>query len=89
MEVNDVTCGDLANLKTFLMSKVGLLREPLTSSQLFMLRSQHPGERILDHVADLKKLFKEACTTEDYTSIILLQHFLTGLLPPIWHQLLL
>ena len=54
-----------------------------------MLRSQHLGERILDYVADLKKLFKEACSTEDFTSIILLQRFLTGLLPPIRRQLLL
>ena len=89
VEANDATRGDLSNLKTFLMSKVGLVRDPLTSSQLFMSRSQHPGERILDYVADLKKLFKEACSTEDFTSTILLQRFLTGLLPPIRRQLLL
>ena len=89
MEANDATRDDLAALKTFLMTKVGLVRDPLTSSQLFMTRSQHSGERILDFVLDLKKLFKEAYSTEDYTSTILLQRFLTGLLPPNKHQLLL
>ena len=89
MEADEATRGDLAELKTFLMTKVGLVRDPLTSSQLFMSRSQHPGERILDFVADLKKLFKEAYSTEDLTSTILLQRFLTGLLPPIRRQLLL
>ena len=38
---------------------------------------------------ELKRLFKEAYSTDDYTSTILLQRFLTGLLPPIRRQLLL
>ena len=75
--------------KSFLITKVGLVRDPLTSSQLFMSRSQRPGERILDYVADLKKLFTEAYETDNSTSAILVQHFLTGLLPPIHCQLLL
>jgi len=75
--------------KSFLMTKVGLVHDPLTSSQLFMLRTQHPGERIFDYVADLKKLFAEAYATENSNSGILVQRFLTGLLPPIRHQLLL
>ena len=70
MEANDAIRGDLAALKIFLMTKVGLVRDPLTSSQLFMTRSQHSGERILDFVSDLKKLFKEDYSTEDYTSTI-------------------
>ena len=37
----------------------------------------------------LKKLFTEAYETENSTSTILVQHFLTGLLPPIRRQLLL
>ena len=35
-DADDVTCGDLANLKSFLMTKVRLMHDPLTSSQLFM-----------------------------------------------------
>jgi len=89
MEADDATRGDLANLKSFLMTKVGLVWDPLTSSQLFMSRNQHPGEKILDYVADLKKMFAEAYATENSTSSILVQHFLIGLLPPIRHQLLL
>ena len=48
-----------------------------------------PGKRILDYVTDLKKLFTEAYATENLSSAILIQHFLTGLLPPIRRQLLL
>ena len=88
-DVDEDTRGNLANFKSFLMTKVGLVRDSLTSSQLFMSRSQLPGERILDYVADLKKLFTEAYETENSTSAILVQLFLTGLLPPIRHQLLL
>ena len=56
MEADEATRGNLANLKTFLMTKVGLVRDPLMSSQLFMSRSQRQGERILDYVADLKSI---------------------------------
>ena len=40
-------------------------------------------------MADLKILFTEAYASENLTSAILLQRFLTGLLPPIHRQLLL
>ena len=71
------------------MTKVGLVRDPLMLSQLFMSHPQQPGERILDYVADLKKLFTEAYASKNPTSAILLQRFLTGLLPPFRRQLLL
>ena len=89
VEADEMTRENLANLKTFLMTKVRLVCDPLTLSQLFMSRSQQPGERILDYVADLKELFTEAYASENLTSTILLQWFLTGLLPPIRCQLLL
>ena len=54
VEADEMTCGNLANLKTFLMTKVGLVRNPLMLSQLFMSHSQQPGERILDYVVDIK-----------------------------------
>ena len=54
VEADEMTHGNLANLKTFLMTKVGLVRNPLMLSQLFMSRSQQLGERILDYVVDLK-----------------------------------
>ena len=54
VEADEMTHGNLANLKTFLMTKVGLVRNPLTSSQLFMSHFQQPGERILDSVVDIK-----------------------------------
>ena len=81
MEADEATHGNLAILKTFLMIKVGLVCAPLTSSQLFMSRSQRRAKRILYNVADFKKLFTEAYTTEDFSSTVLLQRFLTGLLP--------
>ena len=38
VEADKLTCKNLANLKTFLMTKVGLVRDLLTLSQLFMSR---------------------------------------------------
>ena len=73
VEADEMTHENLANLKTFLMTKVGLVCDPLTLSQLFMSHSQQPGERILDYVADLKELFTEAYPSENLTSAILLQ----------------
>ena len=73
VEADEMTRENLANLKTFLMTKVGLVCDPLTSSQLFMSRSQQPGERILDYVMDLRELFTEAYASENLTSAILLQ----------------
>jgi len=89
VEANEETRGELARLKAFLLAKSGLARDPLTSSQLFISRSQNPGEKVSDFVVALKTLFKEAYETEETTSAILLQRFLTGLLPPIRRQLLL
>ena len=72
-------------VKTFLMTKAGLVRDPLATSQLFMMRTQNPEEKVLDFSVELKRLFKEAYSSDDYTSAILLQHVLTGLHPPIRH----
>ena len=88
-EFDEATRGDLERLKTSLMTKAGLVRDRLTSSQMFMTRSQWPEEKVADFVVELKKLFKEAYPAEELTSAILLQRFLTGLLPSIRRQLLL
>ena len=74
VKADETTSGNLANLKIFLMTKVGLVSDPLMSSQLFMSRSQQPGERTLDYVADLKKLFTEAYASENLTSTFYCSH---------------
>ena len=76
-------------VKTLLMTKAGLVRDSLASSQMFMTRTQYLEEKVSDFVVELKGLFKEAYSSDDYTSAILLQRFLTGLDPPIHRQLLL
>ena len=81
--------GDLQRLKTSLMTKAGLMCDCLASSQMFMSHSQWPEEKVADLMVELKKLFKEAYPAEEMMSGILLQRFLTGLLPPIRRQLLL
>ena len=88
-ELDEATRGVLERLKTLLMTKAGLVHDCLASGQMFMLRSQWPEEKVADFVVELKKLFKEAYPTEELTSAVLLQRFLTGLLPPIRRQLLL
>ena len=89
MTLNGDTRGDLPVLKKTLMHQAGLLRDPLTASQSFMSRRQASGEKVSDFAEDLKKLFTESYPGEATTSPILLQRFLTGLLPAISRQLLL
>ena len=89
VECNEETRGNLARLKVSLMKKAGLVRDSLISSRIFMERNQAPEEKVTDFVVELKKLFKEAYPTEEFTSAILLQRFLTGLSPKIRQQLLL
>ena len=48
-----------------------------------------PCEKVNDFASDLRKLFVEAYPREEVTSTILLQRFVTGLLPGISRQLLL
>ena len=79
METDKGTRGDLGRMKTLLMMKAGLVRDSLASSQMFMTRTQYPEEKVSDFAVELKRLFKEACSSDDYTSAILLQRFLTGL----------
>ena len=48
-----------------------------------MSRCQKPCEKVNDFASDLRKLFVEAYPREEVTSTILLQRFVTGLLPGI------
>ena len=85
--LDEETRGDLQRLKKELMARAGLLRDPLASAQSFMSRCQKPCEKVNDFASDLRKLFVEAYPRE-VTSTILLQRFVTGLLPGIFRQLL-
>ena len=89
VSLDDTARGNLEQLKKALMKQAGLVRDPLTAGQLFMSRNQLLGEKVRDFVVELKKLFVESYPTETLSSAILLQHFLTGLSPPICRQLLL
>ena len=88
MTLSEETRGALLELKKTLMRQAGLLRDPLTASQSFMSRRQASGEKVSDFVVELQKLFTESYPGEATTSLILLQRFLTGLLPAISRQLL-
>ena len=75
-------------LKSMLMKKAGLVRDSLTASKLYV-PCQGPQEKVAEFLTGLKQLFKEAYPTEQLTSTILLQRFLTGLSLKICQQLLL
>ena len=75
MTTDEDTRGDLQELKKTLMHQAGLLWDPLTVSQSFMLRRQTPGEKVSDFAVDLKRLFIESYPGEQTTSTILLQRF--------------
>jgi len=80
-EFDEATRGDLERLKTSLMTKAGLVWDRLTSSQMFMTRSQWPEEKVADFVVELR----EAYPSEELTSAILLSAAISnsvGYYPP-------
>jgi len=79
----------LEQLKSSLMEKARLKQDSLAASRIFMSHTQRPGEKVSDFAVELKKHFKEAYPEEQLTSAILVQRFLTGLLPKVREQLLL
>lgn len=79
----------MKELKKALAKRAGLSADPLAAARKFTARTQVPQERVSDFAADLKKLFKQAYPSEATTSSVLLQRFLTGLLPAISQQILL
>ena len=89
VELDTTTKADLKQLKTALMTRAGLARDPLTAGKIFISRCQLPGEKAEDFANDLKKIFKQAYPEEELTSGILLQRFLTGLVAPVSRQMLL
>ena len=88
MTLNEETRGTLPEFNKTQMHQAGLLRDPLTASQSFMSRRLASGEKVSDFAVELQKLFTESYPGEATTSPLLLQHFLTGLLPAISRQLL-
>ena len=75
VELPDDTKCDLGCLKAAFASK--------------FLGNQGPEEKVKDFASTLKQLFKDAYPAESIASVVLLQHFLTGLRPEISCQLLL
>ena len=64
------------------MKKAHLTQNPLTVWKLFISRCQHSGEKAANFANHLK-LFKQAYPEMDFASGILLQPFLTALVPAI------
>ena len=85
----DLDATTKAYLKLALMKKAGLTQDPLTAGKLFICCCQGSGEKAADFADHLKKLFKQAYPDMDLACSILLQSFLTGLVPPVSQQILL
>ena len=79
---DDATKTNLVTLKKALQEKAGLMKDPLMASRSFNQRNQSPNEKVDEYASELKRLFKQAYPDEDMASTVLLQKFLTGLLPP-------
>ena len=83
MELDEETRGDLDKLKSTLEKAAGVVEDPLTAARAFVSRDQGPQESVKDFAAVLRRLFKQAYPEEPLTSSVLLQRFLTRLLPAI------
>ena len=86
IELGEDTRADLAEVKKTLMSKVGLTKDPLVAGKEFIARVQWEDETVNTFAVDLKLLFSQAYPSEEPTAGILLQRFLTGLLPSLSRQ---
>lgn len=89
LDLNADEKATLADLRAALVKRAGLAADPLIAARKFMNRNQGDHETAADYLAALKKLFKQAHPTESLDSTVLLQKFLTGLLPSISRQVLL
>ena len=89
IQLDDSEKNTMKALKTALLTRSGIAKEPLSAAKLFMDRVQGSQERVGDYGMALKKTFKEAFPDELVTSAVLLQHFLNGLRPAITQQVLL
>ena len=89
IELSKETRGDLVEVKKVLMSKVGLTKDPLVTGKEFIARIQQDGEPVNTFTSERKLLFSQVYLSEESTSRILLQWFLTGLLPSLSCQVLL
>ena len=83
------TKGDLPALKLTLQETAGLKIDPLIASRNFIQHNQLPHEKVDYYASKVKHLFKEAYPNKGLNSTVLLQKFLTGLLAPTAHQMLL
>ena len=88
-EFYETTKGDLSRLKLVLQENAGLKIDPLIASRNFNQRDQLQREKVDDYASELKQLFKQAYPDEGLNLAVLLQKFLTDLLAPIAHQMLL
>ena len=89
VELDEAIKACMKLLKTALMTRAGLIKDPLTAGKIFISRCQHANEKAEIFTNDLRKLFEQAYPDEDVTSGILLQCLLTGLHVPVSHQILL
>ena len=72
VELDEAVKATIKLLKTALMTRAGLIEDPLTAGKIFISHCQHTNEKAEDFANDLRKLFKQIYPDEDVTSGILL-----------------
>ena len=83
IKLDTTTMADLKQLNTALMTKAGLIKDPLMAGMMFSSCCQHPGEKAEDFANELRKHFRRTYPEEETSSDVLLQRFVTGLLAPV------
>ena len=89
VELDEALKTSMKLLKTALMMRAGLIKDPITAGKIFISCCQHANDKAEGFTNFLRKLFKQAYPDEEVTSGILLQRLLTGLHMPVSHQILL
>ena len=89
VELPDESKEDLQKLKEALAERAGTIRDPLSAAKLLAERNQRREEKVIEYADELKELFRDAYPSEKVDSAVLVQRFLTGLLPEVARQVLL
>ena len=78
----------MAALKAALAERSGVTKHPLLVCKLFAEKNQGTHQTIAEYATELSKLFQEAHPSEDVSSTVLLNRFLSGLKPAVGQQVL-
>ena len=89
VELPDESKEDLGKSIEVLAEWAGTICNPLSAAKLIAERNQRREKKVIEYTDEWKRLIRDAYRLEKVDSTVLVQRFLTGLLPEVERQVLL